>query len=209
MHLPQDHYDVACPLIELDRVLQQHPPHHAAARVHTNGVAQQRAGGTGVRAPPTLRTARLPQAGKHEVSLSLSPLSLALSLVAHSQHTHMHMHRAWAWACGTGMCTAHGMAHSACVRASGVTVHCTAPGVAAGMCMCMCARAWSSCSRKARATGDGRCHRHRCCQRVPAARALSEPSPPSAASLRPGPTDGCSAPGSGKGAGGSVNRGGG
>ena len=130
-HLPQDHHDVACPLIELDRVLQQHPPHHAAARVHTNGVAQQRAGGTGVRAPPTLRTARLPQAGKHEISLSLSPLSLALSLVAHSQHTHMHMHRAWAWACGTGMCTAHCMAHSACVRASGVTV------------LLYCA--WSSC----------------------------------------------------------------
>ena len=37
----------------------------------------------------------------------------------------------WAWACGTGMCTAHGMAHSACVRASGVTV------------LLYCA--WSSC----------------------------------------------------------------
>ena len=69
--------------------------------------------------------------------------------------------------------------------------------------------ACSSCSRKARTTSGGRCHRHRCCHRVPAARALSEPSPLSAASLRPGPTDGCSAPGLGKGAGGSGNRGGG
>ena len=65
-HLPQYHHDVARRLIELDRVLQQHAPHHAAARVHTDGVAQQRAGVTGVRAPPALGTARLQQASKHD-----------------------------------------------------------------------------------------------------------------------------------------------
>jgi len=106
---------VACPLIELDRVLQQHPPHHAAARVHTNGVAQQRAGGTGVRAPPTLRTARLPQAGKHEVSLSL--LSLARSLFGRTFTAHAHAH---AQGMGMGMRHrhVHGTRHGTqCVRA--------------------------------------------------------------------------------------------
>ena len=128
---------MACPLIELDRVLQQHPPHHAAARVHTNGVAQQRAGGTGVRAPPTLGTARLPQAGKHGLSLSLLSRSLSLSVVVRTDSTHTHMLCTrtctcnCTWACGTGMCTAHGMAHSACVRASGVAV--------------LLCSAWSSC----------------------------------------------------------------
>ena len=106
---------MACPLIELDRVLQQHPPHHAAARVHTNGVAQQRAGGTGVRAPPTLRTARLPQAGKHEVTLSL--LSLARSLFGRTFTAHAHAH-----AQGTGMGMRHRHVHGTrhgtqCVRA--------------------------------------------------------------------------------------------
>ena len=100
---------MACPLIELDRVLQQHPPHHAAARVHTNGVAQQRAGGTGVRAPPTLRTARLPQAGKHEVSLSL--LSRSLSLWSSAQIARTRTFTAHAHAQGMGMGMRHRHVH--------------------------------------------------------------------------------------------------
>ena len=70
-HLPQDHTAPACRSSSSTESAAA-PPHHAAARVH--GGAQQRAGGTGVRAT-NLGTARLPPAGQHVVSLIYSALS--------------------------------------------------------------------------------------------------------------------------------------